>query len=276
MPRLNDLPKGESVIGLIYGPAGSGKTDLLGTAGNEALIINIGMGIATLQSQSWKKRNPNCNPIIETILEDAIPNTAEAFDKVCDIIDEYLEKYRSEIKYLIIDDATALRRFAMNKGLEINQKLGKSNSLSRSKQDDYVAIAVQDYGIEMDLIDKFIIGYTSICRDMGLHFFMSAHERVQYNAPRTIGETPTINSVKPGFTGRTFPDSVTGHFDLVFYTEVKGSGDRAHYQVRTVGDSSLVAKCRFGGIFKNVEEIRSDVSPSGLTLPKIIERIKNG
>lgn len=271
MPRLDELPKGESVALLVYGPAGSGKTELIGTAGSRTLIINTGLGIVTLQSKGFKQRHPGVNPIIETITEEVLPDKAEAFDKCCDILDNYLTPTHPEfnnIDTIAIDDATALRRFALAKGLEINQKEGKSNSLSKSKLSKVVETAVQDYKIEMDVIDQFIIHYVSECKRLGKHFVLTAHERVEYNKPSKIGDVATVNKIRPGFTGRTFPDSVTGHFDLVWYLETQGAGNLIKYKARTAGDGSLVAKTRWDGSFSVLED--------KVDFLNIIERIKNG
>lgn len=271
MPRLNDLPLGESVSLLLYGSAGSGKTHLIGTAGSRTLIINTGLGITTLQSKGFRKHHPNINPIIETVQEQVLPDHAEAFDKCCDILDAYLNikhPMYNEYDTVAIDDTTALKRFAMAKGLEVNAKEGKSTSLAKSKASGVIQKAVQDYGLEMDFIDQFIIHYVSECKRLNKHFILTAHERVEYNKPSKIGEQPTVNKIRPGFTGQTFPDSVTGHFDMVWRMEPVGAGERILYQARTAGDSSLVAKTRWAGSFKVIE-----TNPNFL---EIIQRIKNG
>lgn len=247
MTRLSDLPIGESVVQLIYGPAGVGKTEYCGTAGSRAGIINCGLGLVTLQSPGFKKRHPNVNPEIETIVEEAIPDEATAFDEVCDKADLLLDN--KDVDTFIVDDVTALRRFAMNKALEINQSTKKSDSLNKSRKLRAQIIAVQDYGIEMDLIAKFVITYIGICKEKKKNFILVAHERVSYNKPSQIGAPPTVNSIRPGFTGQTFPDEITGHFDLVWHFENQGAGERVLYKARTVGDSNLVAKTRWGGLF---------------------------
>lgn len=248
MPRLSDLPVGESVTMLIYGPAGSGKTEFCGTAGDRTLIINTGLGIVTLQSKGFRTRHKS-NPFIETVTEDPIPNAAYGFDKVCDIIDDYLKNHKDEFDTIIIDDVTALRRFAMNKGLEINQKLNRSKTATTRSQLEVIVPGIQDFSIEMNLIEQFIITYVSIAKENNKHFILTAHERVNYNKPASLGEPPTVNSIRPAFTGQTFPDSVTGHFDCVWHFETMGAGERIMYNARTAGDSALVAKTRWSGVF---------------------------
>lgn len=265
MPRLNDLPRGECITGIYYGPSGIGKTIFCGTAGDRALFVNIGNGIESLQSKWFKSYCPNSNPIVETITEDRVPTIAKGFDAVCDIIDEYLEKKSGEFDTIIVDDATALRRMAMNKGLEINLQLGRTKGTT--KKLDIVIPTVQDYGVEMNLIEQFIGTYTTIAREKGKHFIMTAHDRITYKKGPNIGDIPTIHKISPGFTGQTFPDQVTGMFDLVWRGEAVGSGNNTLYRARTQGDESLVAKTRYAGLFPTLYP-----NPKFLD---IIEAVKN-
>lgn len=269
MPRLSDLPKGESVTLLVYGPAGSGKTELCGTAGSRALWINTGMGIVTIQSPGFKKRNPNVDPIIETVFDEINPENPVGYDKVCDLLDLYLDKNHpmfNEYDTVIIDDTTSLRRMALDKGIKDNFTTGKSNTF-KERQAGKIVTTVQDFGAEMSVIDQFIVYYTRICKTERKHLIMTAHDRVQYNKGVKIGEPPTVNSIKPGFTGQTFPDAVTGEFDLVWRMETLGAGERVMYKARTAGDSSLVAKTRWSGLFPVLVD-----NPNFL---KIVETIRN-
>jgi hypothetical protein len=247
MPRLSELPIGESVTSLFYGATGSGKTELVGTAGSRNGIVNCGLGIVTLQSPGFKKRHPGINPKVETVTEDVLPDNATGFDKVCDVMDQFMAD--DEIDIVSVDDVTALRRFALNKGLELNQKEDRSKSLTKSRAAGVVMKAVQDYGIEMDLVEQFVIHYASEAKRRNKHLIMTAHERIQYNKPATIGAAPTVDRIRPGFTGQTFPDAVTGHFDIVWYLEAIGSGLQVNYKANTAGGRSLVAKTRWSGLF---------------------------
>jgi hypothetical protein len=251
MTRLDELPKGESVTLLVYGPAGSGKTNLVGTAGSRTLIINTGLGLVTLQSPGFRKRYPNVNPIIETIIDEINPKNPAGYDKVCDLLDSYLNPSHPEfnnIDTIALDDATTLRRFALDKGIKDNSDSKLSETYAK-RQAGKAVTTVQDYGAEMSLVDQFLIYYISLCKQYNKHFILTAHERIQYNKASAIGAPPTVNSIRPGFTGQTFPDAVTGHFDLVWYLETLGAGERIAYKARTAGDSALVAKTRWDGLF---------------------------
>ncbi len=252
MPRLSEIEVGESVVMLVYGPSGSGKTHFAGTAGSRTLIANTGVGIVTLKSPGFKARHPGVDPIVETVYEGILPDKAAGHDQLCDLLDRYLDPKNPEFNEydtVVIDDATALRRMAMNKALEINADLDKSKSLTASRKHGSLVVAVQDYGEEMAIVDQFITDYIMLCKKHNKHFILLAHERNEYGKAAGIGQPKPLIKTRPGFTGQTFPDSVTGHFDHVWYLETQGGGDRVFYYARTAGDSALTAKTRWDGVF---------------------------
>lgn len=261
--KLSELPPGESVIMMGYGAGGSGKTEFLGTGGDRTLIIDTGYGMETLKSTlGFKKRHPDCNPSIVSVEEKmkgrGRVDSATAFDIVCDIIDYTLAHHKDEFDTIAIDDVTAMRRFAMNKGLEVGQKLGKSQTKAKEEAIGATIYAVQDYGAEMDLINKFVAAYTSIFRSVKKNLIMMAHERVTLVQPKDaqgkplVGGEMVVKDVRPGFTGKTFPDDIIVYFDEVWHFETVGSGDVIVYRARTSGAEDLTAKTRHGGIFKTI------------------------
>lgn len=252
--RLSEHDTYESVTGLIYGGSGTGKTMLVASAGSDSLIITPSNGIATLKSSLFKSLLPGVNPYIEVNDEEPIPDKALGFDKISDIIDKYLKEKPNEIKNVIVEDSTSVRRMALMKGLELNQRLGRSQTLKQSTSKDVIVPTVQDYGIEMNLIDQFMRYYTNECKRLGINFFVTAHERFTFDKGKEIGAPPSIKYIRPGFTGQTFPEDITGLFDLTWHTEVVGSGNRTFYQIRTSGDSVISAKTRYGGIFPTLIE----------------------
>lgn len=260
--RLKELPSGESIIGMVYAGAGKGKTWFLGTGGDRNLIIDTGdTGMETLKSKLFKEK-VGYNPIIVSVAEKlgarGKVDTATAFDAVCDIIDWAIANKRDEFDIISINDVTQLRQFAMNKGLEVGQALGKSQTKSKSDALNAVIYAVQDYGAEMDLVGKFVAGYTSICKQHGIHFMMAAHERLTLtqakgpdNKPIIGGELVTTDT-RPGFRGKTFPDDICMYFDLIWHLEAVGSGDVVVYRARTAGGEDLTARTNFGGLFPTI------------------------
>lgn len=257
--RLTELPVGEAIIGMVYGGAGVGKTWFLGTGGDRNLIIDTGdTGMESLKSKYFKEK-VGFNPIVVSVGEklDARGNVeiSTAYDAVCDIIDWAIANKRSEFDIISINDVTQLRQFAMNKGLEAGLKLGKSQSKRRAMEVDAVDYAVQDYKMEMDLIDKFVAGTKSLCVKHGIHFIMAAHERITFKQPKDtqgrviIGEQPVVVDVRPGFRGKTFPDDISMYFDLIWHMEAVGSGDAIVYRARTAGGEDMTARTNWGGLF---------------------------
>ena len=194
--QLADLPRGEAQTFLCYGGSGTGKTRFAGTAGDRTLFIDNGHGIATLQSPAFRK-DVNANPIVISLYEKLGPkgvfDGATVFNAICDTIDYALEKFPERFDTIVVDDATALRKGALNRGLEINQLTGKSKTQKEVvERFDIVIPAVQDFGVEMNLIEQFIAGYTTICKEAGKHFILNAHERITYRKGDKIGDVPEI------------------------------------------------------------------------------------
>ena len=198
---------------------------------------------------------------------------AEAFDMVCDSIDFALKEHGDEIDTVSVDIATGLRRFAMNKGLVLSQDLRRSKTQTDVvRVYGFVVPAVQDFGMEMNMIEWFISKNIEQCKMRGKNFILTAHVREIYkkakgkNGQILIGEPPVLSKIRPGFTGQTFPDDVPGLFDEVWYAERTGSGNAAVWRCKCYGDEQLTAKTTYGsGVLTNAE-----VNPNFL---KMIERI---
>lgn len=256
--RLNDSPPGEAITCLIWGASKTGKTDFCGSAGSRTLFVNIGRGIETLYSPGFRKRRGIVNPYVVDVMEKmgerGIFDEAVAYDIVCDIIDYFIKYKRDEIDTVVIDDVTQLRKAAMHKALETSGALGKSKTLKNVVEKFNALLpAVQDYNVEMSFIEQFVSGYTIICKNAGLHFIMTAHERYSFEQQKNIGDVPVIRKISPGFTGRTFPDEVTGHFDWILHSIAVGAGDNTVYRVETKGSEKVTAGVRHDGVFKQTE-----------------------
>ncbi len=251
MTRLSDHKTDEAVTALIYGASGSGKTFLAGTVGNDALIVTPSNGAATLKSPLFRQL-VGTNPYLEIVHEEPMPEKATGFDLVSDIVDRYLKEKRNEIKTIVVEDSTNLRRMAMNKGLELNQQLNRSKT--KQNQKEVIVPTIQDYSIEMNLIEQFVRYYTEVCKQLNINFVMTAHERIQHGKPESLGQPAPVIMIRPAFTGQTFPDDITGLFDITWHTETRGANDRVWYQLRTAGDSVIAAKTRTGGLFPTLIE----------------------
>lgn len=272
--RLQDFPAGESITLLLYGKSGTGKTRLAGTLGDRVLYISGGEGEETLKSADFKRLH-NANPIlfdvIETISASGLPENAVALDKICEIIDNAIEKIPNEFDTIVIDDLSAIRKFAMLKALDVNQALGKSKTKREVlERFDVILPAVQDFGTEMNIVKWFIDTYISICKQHKKNFVILAHERMFYDKGKNIGDAPTIRKIAVAVTGQSFPDDIPALFDNVWHTEVIGGGEAVQFRIRTIGDEIITAKTRHGGTFNAIEIIKPETKLSDL-----FTRIKN-
>jgi len=276
---LDEIKPWESVIMLFYGGSGVGKSVFCGTAGPRTLIINIGNGITPLLS-GWARERyyKEGLPIVATINEEMDRKTgffvaADAFDKVKSAIDWAMDHFPDRFDTIAVDDATALKAFAMNKGLELNEDFQRSKTAAQAKKEKNFGAfvpAVQDYGAEMDLIENFIADTVAFCRTEKKHFLLTAHERFTYKklkdqSGKVIGEE--VDKTRPGFTGRTFPDEITAHFDLVWRAEALRTGGGTIYRAQTEDRMNIKAKSRYPKVFKDPE-----VEPNFLNIIAQIKR----
>jgi hypothetical protein len=251
--RLKDRQPGQAWISLLYGASKTGKTYFAGTAGARTLLINIGNGIDTLLSPAFTSKYPkSAEMIVVDVREENPKGMAEAFDFVTDTINHALKHFPDSFDTIILDEATALRTFALNKAMELNT--GARRVKRENRIEEYVKAELGDYGEEMSMINWFLGQYIPKFKEANKHFLMLAHERQIFSKPERQGDEATLARVLPGFTGKTFPDQVPAFFDDVFRSEVlmDGSGN-AVYQIRTAGNNSIVGGTRHGGIFNTLE-----------------------
>jgi hypothetical protein len=220
----------------------------------------------------------NSNPIVVRIEEKVgprgVPDLADAYYKVTDAIDYALAHFAADFDTVCVDEMTALRRYAMYRGLEYNQKTRRSTTLKKLEDDDMFLPAVQDWGAEMSLIEQFCTGYTSILKHHGKHFLLAAHQRFLLEKPRNkdgevlIGEPQVVKEVRPAVTGAQFPDTISALFDNVWRCERASGGEQTVYRLRCIGDEIIVAGTRHAGVLPAI--IRR---PNFLT---ILSHIKSG
>ena len=275
--RLEELPRGESVTALVYGGSKTGKTWFLGTAGSRTLYIDTGDGVATLRSPLFKDKT-SANPIVVSVREKigprGVPNLADAYYQVTDSIDYALANFPDDFDTICVDELTALRRFAMYRGLEYNQKTRRSQTLAKLEADEMFMPGVQDFGTEMSLIEQFCNGYANIAKQHGKNFLMAAHQRILAEKPKDskgaviIGELPIVKEIRPAVTGFQFPDTISAIFDNVWHAERASGGEGTVYRLRIIGDEVVVAGTRHAGVLPALLR-----SPNFLT---ILEHVRSG
>jgi hypothetical protein len=264
--QLKDRIPGESWISMVYGPSKTGKTFFAGTAGPRSLFINIGDGLDTLMSPLFKSMHPASKDMITIDIREQNPlGIAEAFDMLTDVIDHALLNLPHLFDNIILDEATAFRKYAMNKATELNTSTRKGSRPARTEE--YMKVDIQDYAEEMNMVEWFLGQYIPKFKGANKHFLMLAHERQIFSKPDKIGDEPVLKRVMPGFTGKTFPDKVPAFFDDVFHSEVvRDVSGNGTYRLRTVGNDSEIAGVRHNGVFKGLE-----VNPNFLSMLKRIQ-----
>lgn len=269
---MDELPSYNLLFALFYGGSGKGKTWTCGTAGDRTLYCDVEKRLGTFKTKRFLTKVGKFNPRVISISEEFLPASgASAAVELTKKINEEFDKYLDEFDIVIVDGATAVRRFFMNLGLELNQKTKRSTTLNTKKQISpdfpYVNIEINDWTAEINAMETFIIRMKELCTETRKHFILTAHERTEYNQAPKIGGDKTIRSIKPGFAGQTFPDSTPGLFDLVWRFRTIGSGERVQYFADTEGDGSMLAKSSIGDWPVRLE------NPNILD---IIRRIQNG
>lgn len=268
--RLGDRKPGQSWILLIYGASGTGKTWFCGTAGEKTLFLNIGNGMETLSSPLFLSKYPSAKDIIYVDITARMAGEVaadKAFDIITDAIDVALAKHADKFDTIVLDDATYLRKMAMNKAMTLNTAARTNKTGRYDPTESFVSADVQDYKVEMNMIEWFLATYTPKLREANKHFVMTAHERMTFGKAPKIGDDAPLLRVMPGFTGKTFPDVIPAYFDDVFRTEVVGSEMNRVYRFSTAGNEMQSGKSRHAGVFENVEK-----SPE---FRKLLARIQN-
>lgn len=269
---LDELAVADAIMMLLYGGAGTGKTWFCGTMGPRTLLINVGLGLATIQAPYFQKKYPSVAQMLianitPDINEDGSIAEGKAWDMVASVIDEAIKFHSDKFDSVVIDDASALRRAAMVRGIEINQ--AESLSQTKSKLDKYDTLmpAMQDYQREMSMLEQFVAYYTVRLKGINKNFVITGHERLTFKKGDRMGDAPVLIKISPWFTGvDKSPDQITQYFDNVWRTEAVSGGSQRIYRITTQGSESTACKTRWSGVFDTVEK--------DLDWPNAVRRIK--
>jgi hypothetical protein len=273
--KLDDSILGENEKFLIYGNPGTGKTHLAGTAPGPIYFLVIGPKneIKTLRGPAFTREHGlvdvSFDQVIEPVGKRGMFMDASGFDMASDKLDEALllrEKGDLHFNTLVVDNATVLQEYQMNKAMEFNFDTVKSKSKSGmgKLRDHNIRIpGDNDYMSQMSLMDQFV----NWLMKLELHVVFIAHEHTETHFDRASRQT-SITAIKPLFTGKQ-RTSIPRAFDNVWRTSVSGSGRATIYDVQTSGSDNpdTIAKTRVGGVLKQSER--------NLNLTEAIKRLQN-
>jgi hypothetical protein len=253
LKKLSEDKRIEGTQAFLYGAAGSGKTFAAASAGSDWVFITDRNGIATLKSKLFKDK-VGTDPFILEITPDESPTHPKMFDAIRNQIDMLMAPANvNDFRGIIIDDINSTRIGARNKAIDLNGTLGKSKSAVNAqsgKFKDILIPTVADFGAEMSLVEGFLRQLTDGLRSEGKHSIVCGHERLYRNKS---GDANLISAIKPLFTGTDTPDSIPGLFDLCWYIRAVGSGSNTKREFVTDSEGGILAKTRWGGLFRPVE-----------------------
>jgi len=262
MPRLLD----DSIIGehekfLFYGPPGSGKTfsSLTGPPPTYCIVFGGANELKTGRSIDFRKKYPELEGQIyfdqttEPLGERGHFVEASAYDEACDLLDAALaaeEKGDFQFNTLVIDSATGLRRYAMNKAMEVNyhRATNKGNTaLKRLRDANIIIPGDNDYMSEMSLTMQFFEWVFNLPKNV----VVVTHEYQVKKYDRAKGES-FVTGRMPLFTGnhREYMPAV---FDNVWHFSPVPTGKSIISRAQTVGDDTTYAKTRMGGVLAQYE-----------------------
>jgi hypothetical protein len=251
-----DLVLGENEKFLLYGEYGTGKTHLALSAPDPIWAVGIGglNEFKTRYSKSFIKNVGNREVFVDSVVEyreerGQMADNPNGFDLFCDILDaglEWNDKQGNIIKTLIIDNATVLEEYMLNKAIA-------AEFMTANNQAKTVMRTEREYGIRKPQ-DTTWSGAQSLMQrivswlfELPFHIVFVAHERKEWASAEKGSRDRQLIGVGPLFVGQQ-RIMVPNLFDNVWRTSKSGGGRNAQYAVQSVGDEKVAAKTRVGGI----------------------------
>jgi len=264
MPRLTSEIIGQWEKWLLYGaPKKGGKTFCSLTAPEPILFHAIGgpNEAKTYFSKDFQDKHGKKEIVIEVAIEDLdkrgrCKNPA-GFDHACNLLDDALElddKGKMEtstggFETLVIDNATVLSEFQMNKVIHIANQFRSTQATGLSTYDKLMQEGIlvphdSDWGGAQSLMRDYI----SWLFKLDKHVVVIAHEYELTKANRATQGSDLIG-VKPLFIGQQ-RDRIANMFDNVWRCTKQGQ----MYLARTTPIDKpfdIIAGTRLGGIIPN-------------------------
>ena len=263
---------------LLYGDPGMGKTFAALTLPEPILFIAVGASneAKTYYSKQYQKKHGK-KEIHIGVAEESTDQKGGfygdpiGFDNACTILDMALEQEEAgtfAFNSIVIDNATILSEFQMNKVLSIsyidaNDKSG--TAYLKLREHGIRTPYDSDWGGAMSLMNEFVTWLFQLNK----HVALVAHEHKDQIADRK-SHSQVIKGVKPLFVGKQ-RTIIANRFDNVW----RFTRNAQFYEARTTPLNSpydVIAKTRIGGVIE--EDYRDvDLSFSIKELQKAAEEV---
>lgn len=263
-PRLiyPELATPKSILGeyeriLLYGITGSGKSFTAATAPEPHWWITPGgkNEVKTVYSPRFLKKHGRKEFFITSIKEDReagqMMDNPSGYDRCCDAVDGFLEwnqKVGAGVKTIIVDNATVLEEFMMNKAIFAEYMLASSpDKTVLSNERKYGIRKPHDstYGGAQSFMDR----WANWLKELPFHLVFVAHERQEWEQDEGKGRRRVLKSILPEFVGKQ-RTSIPNYFDNVWYASVMGGGRSQTWGIQTERSEIVLAKTRVGGILE--------------------------
>lgn len=244
---------------LLYGHPGMGKTFAALTAPDPIYFLSVGAHneAKTYFSKQFQKKHGKKEIFLDSVSESLgkmgrLEGGPVGFDNACIAIDEALEsdeKGEQEFQTIVIDNATVLEEYQMNKVIHIADQArdpGASGFSTYEKFQEHGILTPfdNDWGAAQSLMAKFV----SWLYGLDKHIILVAHEHETTVSNRS-SHTQTLVAVKPLFVGKQRTE-ISNKFDNVWRFTAEGQ----LYAARTCPQKSpyeVIAKTRVGGVIPN-------------------------
>jgi len=259
------FPLTSAIIGerekfLLYGPPKRGKTFCALTAPEPLLFLGIGATneAKTYFSNQFQEKHGKKDIVITSAREDVDKHgrcgTPVGFDHACNLLDAALElddrgKMETEtggFDTLVVDNATVLEEFQMNKAIYVSDLTRSSSATGDStqaklKEHGLLKPSDSDWGAAQSLMRNW---YSWLFK-LDKHIVFVAHE---YEVTRANRQTQSVDVVglRPLFVGKQ-RTIIANAFDNVWHFYKKGQ----FYVARTEPEETpvdIIAGTRIGGV----------------------------
>ena len=263
MPKLTSEIIGQWEKWLLYGPPKRGKTFCALTAPEPIFFLAIGgpNEAKTYFSKQFQDKHGKKDIYIEWAKErlDKRGRCKEpaGFDRVCDLLDDALEKdNKGELdtetggfETLIVDNATILQEYMMNKVIHIADTNRNPDAKGASTHETFLKHGIlKPFDADWGGAQGLMRDWYSWLFTLEKHIVFIAHEKHITRANRKTQSSDLI-AIKPQFVGQQ-RDIVANKFDNVWHFSKQGQ----HYQALTVPKDKphdIIAGTRLGGIVPN-------------------------